>query len=154
MVVALAAAVLVVTLAIFIPSALDFPPSGAGPAVTILASSGPVRVSVEIADDPFERADGLMYRESLAADAGMLFVFGDERVRSFWMKNTLIPLDMLFVAADLTIVDIVEGALPCEADPCPLYTSSAPARYGLEVNAGFVRDHGIRVGDAVVLGVA
>ncbi len=67
------------------------------------------------------------------------------------MKNTLIPLDMLFVAADLTIVDIVEGAVPCEADPCPFYTSSAPFQYALEVNAGFVQDHGIRVGDGVVL---
>jgi uncharacterized membrane protein (UPF0127 family) len=121
--------------------------------VTILASVGPVRVFVEIADDPFEWADGLMFRESLAPDAGMLFVFGDERVRSFWMKNTLIPLDMLFVAADLTIVDIVEGAVPCEADPCPLYTSGAPAQWALEVNGGFVQDHGIRIGDAVVLAV-
>ena len=150
-IVALAAALLVAALWFLVPRALDMSPSDPTSAVTILSSSGPVRVFVEVADDPLERARGLMFRESLAEDAGMLFVFGDEKVRSFWMHSTLIPLDMMFIDGDLTIVDIVEGAVPCEASPCPLYTSSAPARYALEVNAGFVQNHGIAIGDVVVL---
>ena len=119
--------------------------------VTITTPSGPVQVSAEIADEPDEWARGLMLRSSLAEGAGMLFVFNDERVRSFWMKNTLIPLDMMFISDALTVVHIVEGAVPCEADPCPLFSSNLPARYALEVNAGFVQVHDIRVGAEVTI---
>ncbi len=149
-IVALAVALLVAALWFLVPRALNMPLSDQTSVVTILSSSGPVRVFVEVADDPLERSRGLMFRESLAEDAGMLFVFGDEKIRSFWMHSTLIPLDTMFIGNDLTIVDVVEGAVPCEASPCPLYTSSAPARYALEVNAGFVQDHGIEIADVVV----
>ncbi|MFQ5986843.1 MAG: DUF192 domain-containing protein [Thermoplasmata archaeon] len=144
----IAAALLATALSLLVPGATH--PSAS--TVTIVSASGSVQVAVEIADEPAERARGLMFRESLQAGSGMLFVFGDERIRSFWMKNTLIPLDVLFIDGDLTIVQLVEGAVPCEADPCPRYTSTVPVGYALEVNAGFVRDHGIGIGDAVVLG--
>ena len=119
--------------------------------VTITTSAGSVQVSAEIADEPGEWSRGLSFRSSLAEGAGMLFVFNDERVRSFWMKNTLIPLDMMFISDALTVVHIVEGAVPCEADPCPLFSSSLPVRYALEVNAGFVRVHDIGVGAEVTI---
>ncbi len=118
--------------------------------VTITTPSGPVQVSAEIADEPDEWSRGLMLRPSLAEGAGMLFVFHDERVRSFWMKDTLIPLDVLFMNEALTVVHIV-GAVPCEADPCPRFSSNLPARYALEVNAGFVQVHDIRVGAEVTI---
>ncbi len=118
--------------------------------VTITTPSGPVQVSAEIADEPDEWSRGLMLRPSLAEGAGMLFVFNDERVRSFWMKDTLIPLDVLFMNEALIIVHIV-GAVPCEADPCPRFSSNLPARYALEVNAGFVQVHDIRVGAEVTI---
>lgn len=119
--------------------------------VTIDALSGPVQVSAEVADDPAERSRGLAFRDSLAEGAGMLFVWPDEGIRSFWMRDTRFPLDVLFIGADLTVVHIVEGAPPCTADPCPLYGSGAPAQYALEVNADFVQRHGIQVGANVTV---
>ena len=105
-------------------------------------------VFVEIADDDVERREGLMYRESLEDNSGMLFLYDSERELSFWMKNTLIPLDMIFINSDYEIVDI-KHATPCRADPCPHYTSKAPAQYVLEVNAGFSEEKGIAEGDKI-----
>ena len=88
---------------------------------------------VEIADEHKERRQGIMFRESLAKNAGMLFVFEKESMYPFWMKNTLIPLTMIWIAEDFTIVDI-KNAVPCEKDPCPNYPPSGKAKYVLEVN--------------------
>lgn len=155
---ALAVGLLAAALWLLVPRLTGTPPCGPEPPLpletapfTIVSSSGPVELTVEVADEPQEHATGLMCRESLDPGAGMLFVFSSERIRSFWMKSTLIPLDAIFLDGDLTVVDIVEGAVPCEGDLCPLYTSTAPALYALEVNAGFVQDHGIRIGDVAVL---
>jgi uncharacterized protein len=109
------------------------------------APSAP-RVTVERALDDTTRARGLMYRTRLAADAGMLFSWNVEEPRSFWMLNTCIPLDMLFIAADGTIVGILEqvptlNTLP-RGVPCP-------AAHVLEVNAGWTRQHGIEPGQRV-----
>ena len=106
------------------------------------------RVFVEVADDQDETMRGLMFRKDLSWNAGMLFVFYDEEPRTFWMKNTLIPLDMIFVDSNLKIVDIKENVPPCaEGDECPLYPSRERAQYVLEVNAGFVQENGIKIGD-------
>ena len=108
-------------------------------------------VYVEIADEPHELNQGLMFRENLESNRGMFFVFDDERILSFWMKNTLIPLDMLFIGTDFRIVDIKENIPPCKEDPCPSYPSKKPAKYVLEVNAGFTLKNDIKIDDQVSL---
>ncbi len=120
--------------------------------VIIHASSGKeVRVRVEIADDPFEQSRGLMYRTALAEDRGMLFVYPDEEERSFWMKNTLIPLSIAFMDSEGRIVDI-QDMKPLDDDP-PHYVSAEPAQYALEVNQGFFEERGVKVGDRADLPV-
>jgi YVTN family beta-propeller protein len=111
-------------------------------------SSVIARVFVEVADDQDETMRGLMFRKHLPWNAGMLFVFHNEEPRTFWMKNTFIPLDMIFVDSNLKIVDIKENVPPCaQGDECPLYPSKERAQYVLEVNAGFVQENGIKIGD-------
>src|SRR5918998_1287469 len=113
------------------------------------------RVFVEVPDDLEEFTRGLMFRNHLPWNAGMLFayyddiaaVFGTEEPRSFWMKNTLIPLDLIFVDSSSKIVEIKENVPPCEQEGCPSYPSQEPAQYVLEVNAGFVQENDVRVGD-------
>ncbi|CAN5909992.1 hypothetical protein BH23ACT11_BH23ACT11_12570 [soil metagenome] len=125
--------------------------------VTISASSGEeAKVRVEIADDIFERARGLMYRTDLGQNRGMLFIYDDETVHKFWMKNTLIPLSVAFMNSNGRIVDIQkmepvgrEQAVPDEK--LPRYVSAAPARYALEVNQGFFDERGVEVGDTAEL---
>jgi YVTN family beta-propeller protein len=112
-----------------------------------------IHVYVDVANDPEEQSRGLMFRNSMEWNNGMLFVYEDVEYLSFWMKNTYIPLDMIFVDKDLRIVDIKEDVQPCplQEDICPSYPSKQPAKYVLEVNAGFVRQNGIRVGDILYL---
>ena len=120
------------------------------PAVTLVikTSAGEaVEVRAEVADERAERQTGLMGRTELAQDAGMLFVFGWERNLSFWMRNTLIPLSIAYIAADGRIVDI-QDMEPLDDDPPP-YTSAEPAKYALEVNQGFFAERGVEVGGTV-----
>jgi uncharacterized membrane protein (UPF0127 family) len=105
--------------------------------------------TVEIADTPAEQEHGLMDRTSMPADHGMLFVFQDDQPRTFWMKNTLIPLDMLFFDANHHLVAVQANAQPCKADPCRLYPSNVPARYVLELNAGTAAKLGAHTGDVI-----
>jgi uncharacterized protein len=120
--------------------------------VTIDSSgSGKVEVKVEIADDPAEQERGLMYRTALGEDRGMLFVFPDEKVLSFWMKNTLIPLSIAYIDSHGRIVDL-QDMKPLDDKP-PNYVSAKPAQYALEVNQGFFKEHGVKVGDRVELPV-
>ncbi|QIN82174.1 DUF192 domain-containing protein [Rubrobacter tropicus] len=120
--------------------------------VTIEASGGEsVEVRVEIADDEGEMARGLMGRTALAEDAGMLFVYPEERELSFWMKDTLIPLSIAFMDAEGRIVDIQE--MKALDDRPPHYTSAEPARYALEANEGFFDERGVNVGDRARLPV-
>lgn len=102
---------------------------------------------VEIADTPEERQRGLMYRDSLGEDEGMLFVFPDEELRSFWMKNTAIPLSIAYIDAGGTIREIYDME-PFSLAPVP---SRYPAKYALEVNRGRFAAYGIEPGDRVVL---
>lgn len=108
-----------------------------------------IKVDVEIADDNYERQQGLMFRKSLNENDGMIFIFENENYQSFWMKNTLIPLDIIFINTDLEIVDI-KNAVPCKADPCALYKSSKPALYVLEANSNFTARNDIKVGDRII----
>jgi uncharacterized protein len=105
--------------------------------------------SVELAATPEEQEHGLMDRRSMAADHGMLFAFPDAEPRTFWMKDTLIPLDMLFFDEAHRLVTIRANVPPCKADPCPTYASSAPARYVLELNAGAAAKLGLHKGDVI-----
>ena len=105
-------------------------------------------VWVELATDPELRARGLMHRDSLSADAGMLFIYPDERTRSFWMKNTRIPLDIAFADSSGKIVRITDMK-PFSTDPTP---SLYPARYALEMNVGWFEAHDVETG-AVIAGI-
>jgi uncharacterized membrane protein (UPF0127 family) len=105
-----------------------------------------VRVRVELARTGQELSRGLMYRESLDADAGMLFLYQEEGILVFWMKNTLIPLDMIFIGADLTVAGVVENAEPQTET---LRQVGKPSQYVLEVNGGFAAAHGITAGTPV-----
>lgn len=104
------------------------------------------RLILELALTQEEIGQGLMFRNSLPPDRGMLFLFGEERVRSFWMKNTLIPLDMVFLSPEGVIVDVIHKAQPCTMDPCPRYVSKARALAVLEVAAGVAESHGLDEG--------
>jgi uncharacterized protein len=116
--------------------------------VTIATREGPVAVKVEIADSPSERRRGLAGRRTLAPRAGMLFVYAEDVRGGFWMKDTLIPLDIAFVGARGRIVRIFTMA-PCRRDPCRVYDPGVTYRSALEVNAGSFRRWGVRVGDRV-----
>jgi uncharacterized membrane protein (UPF0127 family) len=106
----------------------------------------PVRVSVELARTEEQRARGLMYRQHLPMDRGMLFLFSKDEIQSFWMKNTLIPLDLIFIKSDLTVAGVVENAEPMTQTPRSV---ASPSRYVLEVNGGYARQHGIAAGTPV-----
>lgn len=118
------------------------------PQVELQGAQGPVLVKVEVARSAEEQTRGLMYRTELAPDAGMLFVYDYDAIHSFWMKNTYIPLDMIFIDRDLSIVGVVENAEPMTTSSRRVDT---PSRYVLEVNAGFFRRHGLKIGGKVVI---
>jgi len=106
------------------------------------------RFAVEIADDDAERQRGLMFREYMAADSGMLFLFDQQGAQAFWMKNTRIPLDILYFDEQWTLVGWSLNTPPCSlGDRCPPYPSQAPARYVLELNAGTSARIGVKLGD-------
>jgi uncharacterized protein len=101
-----------------------------------------VTFAVEVVADQAGRQLGLMHRTALAEDAGMLFLFPDDRQGGFWMKDTLIPLSIAFIAADGDILAILDME-PCEADPCPSYNPGVTYRSALEVNQGAFEDAGV-----------
>jgi uncharacterized membrane protein (UPF0127 family) len=104
------------------------------------------RVSLELAISDEEKRVGLMFRDTLGADSGMLFIFDSDAPLPFWMKNTFVPLDFVWLSAGGEVVDVRANVQPCQADPCPSYPSARPARAVLEVNGGFASAHGIRPG--------
>ena len=119
----------------------------AEPKVTITTQDGrAVSFAVEIADTPSKREMGLQYRRDLAADRGMIFLFPAESQQSFWMKNTPLPLDMIFINRDRKIAGIVEQTVPFSLDPRSV---NAPSQYVLEINGGLSKRHGIKAGDTV-----
>jgi uncharacterized membrane protein (UPF0127 family) len=104
-----------------------------------------VSINIEVAKTRPQRSIGLMFRESLAADKGMLFIFEEEVIQRVWMKNTLIPLDIMFISSDGKLVSLLSHVQPCRQPPCAIYNSHQPAKYMLEVNAGFIERTGITV---------
>ena len=106
-------------------------------------------VRVELATDNESRAQGLMFRDKLRDGTGMLFLFPTTGEYPFWMKNTLIPLDMVWIDEQRRIVHVKTDVPPCEADPCPSYAPGVPARYILEVAAGVARQHQLRAGNVL-----
>jgi uncharacterized membrane protein (UPF0127 family) len=103
-------------------------------------------VNVEIADNEQSRALGLMYRPTMGRTYGMLFVFDSAGVQSFWMKNTILSLDMIFVSAEGRIVTIHKNTTPYSDRT---YVSAAPSLYVVEVNAGFSDEHQLKEGDTM-----
>lgn len=104
-------------------------------------------LDVEIADTDYERQTGLMNRHSMEEDQGMIFIFEDEAQRGFYMKNTYIPLDLLFFGSNKKIVSIHENAEPMNEETIP---SGAPAQYVLEINAGLAQLWTLQVGDSLI----
>jgi uncharacterized membrane protein (UPF0127 family) len=116
------------------------------PVALIASPGGTVEVALEVADTPERQQRGLMYRSALADGHGMLFVFDEDVDHTFWMKNTLIPLDLLFIGADGRVVGV-------HAEATPLSTASiavgTPSRFVLEVPGGYAARHGIASGARV-----
>jgi uncharacterized membrane protein (UPF0127 family) len=113
------------------------------------------RYTVEVADDEAERARGLMFRDSLAADRGMLFIHDRQEQQAYWMKNTRIPLDILYFDNARKLVSQQRDVPPCTlGDRCPPEPSGAPARYVLELNAGEAARLGLQDGAAIDFGPA
>lgn len=110
------------------------------------------RFTVTIADDDQSRARGLMFVDELPDDQGMLFVFRREAPRAFWMRNTRIPLDIIYLNATLQVVDIIKNAKPCRSQRCPSYPSAKPAQYVLELNGGMSDRLGLEIGDSITVG--
>jgi len=118
---------------------------GPPPRVLLETAGGTIALSVEVARTPEARARGLMGRPHLDPDAGMIFLFGDDAPHSFWMKNTLIPLDIVFIGEDGRVAAVTEREpLSLRGDD-----GGVKSRYVLEVNGGWVRQHGVKPGDRV-----
>ena len=116
------------------------------PTISIATPRGEVTITVEVVTTRAEIARGLMYRTYLPYDAGMLFLMGKDAVWSFYMRNTLIPLDMIFIARDLTVAGVFPNAQPCTET---LRSIHKPSSYVLEVNGGWAAAHQITAGAKV-----
>jgi uncharacterized membrane protein (UPF0127 family) len=116
--------------------------------LTFIDSTGTPKskIDIQIADTDFDRQLGLMFRKSMKENQGMLFIFPEESVQSFWMRNTYISLDMIFVNSDKKIVTIHKNTKTLSDQS---YRSTRPAKYVIEVDAGYTEKHNIKVGDKV-----
>ena len=145
---------LLVMLVLLIACTKTMPPASNTETTPKPAVSGPrvilpdgFMVSIEIADDEELRAQGLMYRDHLAPGAGMLFFFAQEGEYPFWMKNTRIPLDIIWIRADRRIAHVKHEVPPCHVPDCPSYPPNAIAKYVLELAGGEAAKHGLKEGD-------
>jgi len=130
--------------AVALAGVLAWTTHSSGSTATLVTAKGQFPIEVEVADTPSAREVGLMNRESLAEDSGMLFDFGAARPVDMWMKNTLIPLDMLFLDETGRVVRIGANAQPLSLDLIP---SGGPVRYVLEINGGAAARFGAAPGD-------
>jgi len=106
-------------------------------------------IQAEVADTEAKRRLGLMFRESLPQDRGMLFIFDQPDLYSFWMKNCRFPLDMIWLDQNKRIVSVTSNAPPCLSDPCPTYQPKGKALYVIEAVAGFANENGLLPGTEV-----
>jgi uncharacterized membrane protein (UPF0127 family) len=123
-------------------------PAAGGPAVSgprVAMPSGAV-YAVELARKPEEQAQGLMYRENLPARTGMLFLFPEPAPHQFWMKNTMIPLDIVWMDPENRVLFVSANTPPCKADPCPTYGPAEPAKTVLEIAGGMAAREAIVTG--------
>jgi uncharacterized membrane protein (UPF0127 family) len=127
------------------PKASVTPAPAAPPGPRAVLPSGQV-YSLEVARTPQEQEQGLMFRESLPEKTGMLFPFTDKGVHHFWMKNTMIPLDMVWIDAEGKVIFVSANTPPCKADPCPSYGPDSPAASVLEIAGGNAAKENISVG--------
>ncbi len=111
------------------------------------ADSSKISLDIEIADTDFDIQTGLMYRNQMEKNQGMLFIFDDERERFFYMKNTKIPLDLIYIDADTNIVSFQKNAKPFDESSLP---SNGPAKYVLEINAGLVDTWNLTAKDSII----
>ena len=132
------------------------PQAPAAPAPTAAPVSGPTVVlpsgavyTVEVARTPEELTQGLMFRESLPAKSGMIFVFSDAAPHQFWMKNTMIPLDIVWLDGSGRVLFVSANTPPCRADPCPNYGPEVPAANVLEIAGGMAAKEKVTVGSRI-----
>lgn len=111
--------------------------------------SGEKSFNVEVAADTESQERGLMYRDRVNQDEGMLFVFRSPRKAAFWMKNVRIPLDMIFIDDQLKVVNVEHNASPCEDDPCAYYYADDVVKYVVELNGGVANRIGLKAGDSI-----
>jgi uncharacterized membrane protein (UPF0127 family) len=129
------------------------PSAGAAGSSPALQPAGPrvifpdgTVIHVEVASDEATREQGLMYRDQLAEDRGMIFLFPQPGIYPFWMKNTLIPLDMIWIDGNHHVVDVAANVPPCKADPCPSVPPKGSALFVLETAAGVAAKHRVAKG--------
>ena len=109
-----------------------------------------IKIKAEVADTQEKRERGLMFRKHLNENKGMLFAFDNDATYNFWMKNTLIPLDIIFISKGFQIVEIIH-AEPCVEEPCETYKTAEYSRYVLEVNGNFTIRNGIKAGNDAII---
>lgn len=131
-----------------VPPAATPTAAAAGPAAVLPSGA---RYSLELALTPEDQAQGLMYRENLPDRTGMLFVFPEDAPHHFWMKNTMIPLDMIWMDASGRVVYVSANTPPCKADPCPTYGPDGNVRLVLEIAGGLAAKEGVAVGSTIQL---
>ena len=105
---------------------------------------------IEIVKTSEEREKGLMNRSSMPLNQAMLFIFKNEDFHSFWMKNTLIPLDIIWINKENKIIHLEHNVQPCKNDPCKTYIPNQKAIYVLEINAGLAKEYNFQLGDIVI----
>ena len=116
--------------------------------ITAIANISEENIQLEVAQTPQQQSIGLMFRESLADNRGMLFPFTSERIARFWMKNVPISLDMIFINSD-RVVGIAADVPPCEAEPCPVYGPSELVDRVIELRGGRAQELDINLGDTI-----
>jgi uncharacterized membrane protein (UPF0127 family) len=125
-------------------------PTDTHPKSTVTFGGTDAVLTVEIADDPHERREGLMGIKELPTDQGMAFVWPGPVDSTFWMKDTLVPLSVAFVGESGHVIDVLDMQ-PCQTDACPSYGIDEPFVFAIEANLGWFDEHGVGVGDRVEL---